>query len=113
MLSADARRSDPCWFGSGPECPLAAKVPRTSSRSESCRCSIRLGFPALHFPAASIKVRRAEGKLPMKALTPITRRLLEASHAIGDAEADDPLFLHSVMAQTYFPTRRPPPELRH
>jgi hypothetical protein len=48
----------------------------------------------------------------MDTLTPVQRRLLEASHAIGDAQPDDPLFLHSVMAQTYFPTRRPSAELR-
>jgi Plasmid encoded RepA protein len=45
-------------------------------------------------------------------LTPVQRRLIAAAHAIGDAQPDDPLFLHSCLCQTYFPTRQQPPELR-
>jgi hypothetical protein len=43
-------------------------------------------------------------------LTPVQRRLIAAAHAIGDAQPDDPLFLHSCLCQTYFPTRQQPPE---
>ena len=39
-------------------------------------------------------------------LTPIQRRILTASGAIVDGHADDPLYTHSVLAQTYFPTTK-------
>ena len=45
-------------------------------------------------------------------LSPIQKRLLSASDAILEAPPDEVLFLHSVMAQTYFPTKQQPPEVR-
>jgi hypothetical protein len=45
-------------------------------------------------------------------LTPIQRRLLIASGAIVDGQPDDPLYTHSVLAQTYFPTTKQLPEIR-
>ena len=41
-------------------------------------------------------------------ITPIQRRILNASGAIVDGQADDPLYTHSVLAQTYFPTTKQP-----
>jgi hypothetical protein len=45
-------------------------------------------------------------------LTPIQRRILNASDAIIDGQADDPLYTHSVLAQTYFPTTKQPDGVR-
>jgi hypothetical protein len=45
-------------------------------------------------------------------LTPIQRRILIASDAIVDGHADDPLYTHSVLAQTYFPTTKQPDHVR-
>ena len=45
-------------------------------------------------------------------LTPIQRRMLIASGAIVDGQPDDPLYTHSVLAQTYFPTTKQLPEIR-
>ncbi len=45
-------------------------------------------------------------------LTPIQRRLLTASGAIVDGQPDDPLYTHSVLAQTYFPTTKQPDNVR-
>ena len=45
-------------------------------------------------------------------LTPIQRRILTASGAIVDSQADDPLYTHSVLAQTYFPTTKQPDSVR-
>lgn len=45
-------------------------------------------------------------------LTPVQRRLLAANDAILTEQPDDPLFLHSCLCQTYFPTSQPPPEVR-
>jgi hypothetical protein len=48
----------------------------------------------------------------MPELTPIQRRLLAASDAIVEGQPDEVLFLHSVMAQTYFPTKQQPIAVR-
>lgn len=48
----------------------------------------------------------------MTNLTPIQRRLLAASYAIAEGQSDEALFLHSVMAQTYFPTKQQPLNVR-
>ena len=45
-------------------------------------------------------------------LSPIQKRLLTASDAILEGPPEEALFMHSVMAQAYFPTKKPPPDAR-
>ena len=94
--SGDKPRSAPKSGGVVPDLLLKSRETSKSTANRRSRRSRKNGCSG-----------STEGRERMT-ITPIQRRLLNASDAILDGQPDDPLYTHSVLAQTYFPTRSRP-----